>query len=168
MFDRRSRDHRIRCCAERVQLESTRIELRDALTAHTWPVSVREPQNTIRRFVILQDESFILEELQRRSAGVVSRRSATPTVVAPSSASPSLPRVDVDATGNGSARAAARWPDVVRAATLRAELRKRGAFMRLSMTVPLVVILCGLCSAKTMCGHRAVSGGLSNEAILVV
>ena len=97
------------------------VELRDALNGHAWPGNVRELQNTVKRFVILQDESLILDELQRRSVGGLSPGSVNPMTVGAPVASAGVPRVDAGVAGNGSRRVAGRLPDVVRAATLRAE-----------------------------------------------
>jgi two-component system response regulator AtoC len=39
-----------------------------ALLEHQWPGNVRELENVIKRFVVLQDEGFVLTELQRARA----------------------------------------------------------------------------------------------------
>ncbi len=42
--------------------------LRGAILAHEWPGNIRELENLLRRFVILQDESLVLSELHRARA----------------------------------------------------------------------------------------------------
>jgi DNA-binding NtrC family response regulator len=43
--------------------------LRDTLMQHFWPGNVRELENTVKRFVILRDESLVLSELGRERVG---------------------------------------------------------------------------------------------------
>jgi DNA-binding NtrC family response regulator len=45
----------------------TTTALRTALTRYAWPGNVRELENMMQRFVVLQDETFILGELARQS-----------------------------------------------------------------------------------------------------
>ena len=97
------------------------VALREALNGHAWPGNVRELQNTIKRFVILQDESLILEELRRRSAVGLSTRPADLVAAAEPATTPSSGRIDADVGVKGAGRGAGRLPDAVRAATLRAE-----------------------------------------------
>jgi DNA-binding NtrC family response regulator len=40
-------------------------EMRDAFLAHPWPGNIRELENVVKRFVILQDEKLVLSELQQ-------------------------------------------------------------------------------------------------------
>ena len=87
--------------------------LRDRFAEYDWPGNIRELENMIKRFVILQDERHLLEEL------------AAPPVGQPSAAA----EAD-DASGDADAPPAP-WPDqpvrrladVSRAAALRAEGR---------------------------------------------
>ena len=68
--------------------------LQEALLAHAWPGNIRELENMMKRFVVLQDETFIFSELQRPREGVRGSVTSSPAAApAPASAdSTSLPR----------------------------------------------------------------------------
>src|SRR5262245_36167495 len=59
--------------------------LREAFTAYPWPGNIRELENVIKRYVILQDEPMVLNELQRaRTADAATPASVgVPDVAAP-------------------------------------------------------------------------------------
>ena len=69
--------------------------LREALASYSWPGNIRELENVIKRYVILQDEPMVLNELQRaRTAEPVSFSSApAPEMPAPApvAAAPVVP-----------------------------------------------------------------------------
>jgi len=53
--------------------------LREALLDYSWPGNIRELENMMKRFVVLQDEQFIMSELERLNQN---RRSTTPIAIA--------------------------------------------------------------------------------------
>jgi two-component system response regulator AtoC len=78
------------------------LVLQEALLAYDWPGNIRELENMIKRFVVLQDETLILSELQRlrnaraasadgdQPAAAATARMATPPQPTPAYASPPL------------------------------------------------------------------------------
>jgi two-component system, NtrC family, response regulator AtoC len=97
-------------------------QLRSALVDYPWPGNIRELENMIKRFVVLQDESLILNELARLAAADlpktnVTRHSRPVSISAP--AAPSRPM-----NGGGAAPPPAIEGDLhalAKAAALRAE-----------------------------------------------
>ncbi len=82
--------------------------LQEALMAHTWPGNIRELENMMKRFVVLQDETFIFSELQRPREGVRAlQKVALPPPDPQDEEVPSEPSVDL--------------PTLARAAAQRAE-----------------------------------------------
>jgi two-component system response regulator AtoC len=73
-------------------------QLRNALVDYAWPGNIRELENVIKRYVVLQDESFILSELTRLASSEPPRAPLPPRprVVAPPAAAPAPARL-----GNG-------------------------------------------------------------------
>jgi two-component system response regulator AtoC len=68
--------------------------MRDALLAHDWPGNIRELENVIKRFVILQDEGLVLAELERPRMRHDALDAAPPA--APVHPPAAAPAVDVD------------------------------------------------------------------------
>ena len=101
-------------------------QLRDALVAYDWPGNVRELENTLKRFMILRDESMILAELRRErgpDAGVapapepVSTPRAAP---APMAMPPAAMPVAAERPEPEAVRPS-RLPELARAAAMTAE-----------------------------------------------
>jgi two-component system response regulator AtoC len=120
--------------------------LRDLLVRYPWPGNVRELENTIKRFVILQDEASVRAELQRTSTkptDAAAPASFAPTAPPPATAAPAMPPQPpapaytespdyvthepvvapppVASRPEGDATRSAKLPDVARAAALSAE-----------------------------------------------
>jgi DNA-binding NtrC family response regulator len=109
--------------------------LLDALVGHAWPGNIRELENMMKRFVVLQDESLIFGELQRprntsRPAPAPSAAPAAPPASALANGRPAAPPVadaEDDAGGhdaNGGAGVNDEHldlPALARAAAQRAE-----------------------------------------------
>jgi two-component system response regulator AtoC len=103
--------------------------LRDAMQRHSWPGNIRELENVVKRFVILQDEALLQFELRDadrgRTNGAPPHRPAPPSVIpeeAPSEtrAQPaSDPRAG--ASSGGADVSAVSLADAARAAMLQAE-----------------------------------------------
>jgi two-component system, NtrC family, response regulator AtoC len=115
----------------------------EALTSYTWPGNIRELENMMKRYVVLQDEDLILNELVhlRQAAlahatpGVAQPHPAAPVAVAPAPTSavaappPAAPlpeRVavngaDADADANADADAGVNLQALARTAAMRAE-----------------------------------------------
>lgn len=84
--------------------------LSEALQAYRWPGNIRELENTMKRFVVLQDEAPILKELQRSRANGpgstedvggrqrIADAVAVPTVAAPTVAVPTAAATVADET----------------------------------------------------------------------
>jgi two-component system, NtrC family, response regulator AtoC len=71
--------------------------LRDALTEYSWPGNVRELENVIRRFVILNDESLLIEEISRSAPPAADPDSSTGSTGATNEGVATLP-ADADPT----------------------------------------------------------------------
>jgi two-component system response regulator AtoC len=86
--------------------------LMEGLIEYAWPGNIRELENMMKRFVVLQEEAFILAELARlrqAAAGVSAAPPASapaPVAAAPAPAPPAPP-----AAGTEAARPAAALPD---------------------------------------------------------
>src|SRR5207302_6052646 len=96
--------------------------LREALQAYGWPGNIRELENVMKRFVILQDEPALVAELRGSSARYAQD---TPTATAANSEK-TLEPVAASANGNGHKAAAApptpqSLADAARQAVLQAE-----------------------------------------------
>jgi two-component system, NtrC family, response regulator AtoC len=94
--------------------------LRTALAEHPWPGNVRQLENVMKRFVILQDEDLILGELQRSAAN-----SAPPTSdvdTAPGEIEPAAVRTR-DRRGPSPVPSGGTLLDVARRAAVEAERR---------------------------------------------
>jgi two-component system response regulator AtoC len=55
--------------------------LHEALAAYAWPGNIRELENMMKRFVVLQDERFILDELERLRSGAATTPEPAPLAV---------------------------------------------------------------------------------------
>lgn len=86
--------------------------LMDALVRHDWPGNIRELENTIKRFIVLQDEALVLSELSRQPDVP-----STPTAV-PQTAPPAIADVDVATSASDERH---DLPTLAKAAALRAE-----------------------------------------------
>jgi len=81
--------------------------LRDALVSYSWPGNIRELQNMMKRFVVLQDEQFITAELSRLSQSDRSLPAAvraevpSPAVARPGPAAPGPAADQGDESGPG-------------------------------------------------------------------
>ena len=114
--------------------------VRTALTAYSWPGNVRELENTIKRFVILRDESMILAELNRErpadvapppapASGVAPAHFAPPPVAAapangsaaPGPAMPAPAAATSDASEHDPGIRVGKLPELARAAAMTAE-----------------------------------------------
>jgi two-component system response regulator AtoC len=109
--------------------------LRDALQNYSWPGNIRELENVIKRFVILQDEAFVLRDLQtgeRRVQATGRFEAETARLEAPAAArdpipapTPEPPAHEAPANGNGDAATAGApkqsLADVARLAVQQAE-----------------------------------------------
>jgi two-component system, NtrC family, response regulator AtoC len=109
--------------------------LRDALQNYSWPGNIRELENVIKRFVILQDEAFVLRDLQtgERRVQATGRFEAETTRLEPPAAArdpipaqtPEPPAHEAPANGNGDAATAGATKqslaDVARLAVQQAE-----------------------------------------------
>jgi two-component system response regulator AtoC len=109
--------------------------LRDALQNYSWPGNIRELENVIKRFVILQDEAFVLRDLQtgeRRVQATGRYEAAAARPEAPAAArdpvpapSHETPANEAPANGNGDAATAGAakqsLADVARLAVQQAE-----------------------------------------------
>lgn len=81
-------------------------DLQEALVSSDWPGNIRELENTMKRLVVLGDESFILGELARQrtprpAVHGVSSPSLTPTAIAGASMvplTPGMPATSADET----------------------------------------------------------------------
>ena len=82
-------------------------DLLRALEGHTWPGNIRELENTMKRCVVLQDESLIVTELLRLAQGREGRHASRPLEPATLPAAPIAPMHDafpaVDASGGADA-----------------------------------------------------------------
>jgi two-component system response regulator AtoC len=108
--------------------------LLEAMSAYTWPGNIRELENMMKRFAILQDEVLLLKELQppeRRPHGPTARADDHVRMPAPIAASPdaaigeTVDPDDVGSSGNGAAatalNGATSLAEVARQASVRAE-----------------------------------------------
>jgi DNA-binding NtrC family response regulator len=99
--------------------------LKTALTAYAWPGNIRELENMMKRFVILQDEAIVRAEIERAGHA----RVEPPAGTRPGEPVPMVPgRPEPIATADPAAAASAArpartgsLPDVARAAALTAE-----------------------------------------------
>jgi two-component system response regulator AtoC len=70
--------------------------LRRALLAYAWPGNVRELENVIKRFVILQDETLVLDELMHPRHGIEAATVVPPEPSSvPAFAAPAEPAVEI-------------------------------------------------------------------------
>ena len=112
--------------------------LRDALARYPWPGNVRELENTIKRFVILQDEASVRAELQRvrttenttfavpaasqpAAAPAHNGANAAATAMEPEPVAEPAPVATPRTEPPADTGRAAKLPDVARAAALSAE-----------------------------------------------
>ncbi|MEP7116683.1 MAG: sigma-54 dependent transcriptional regulator [Acidobacteriota bacterium] len=105
--------------------------LREALDAHPWPGNIRELENMMKRFVVLQDEALIFNELARLAATAGSATSATPApALVPPGAAPSpatlateaaLGDADREPAVEGDGETGVNLHALARAAAMRAE-----------------------------------------------
>jgi two-component system response regulator AtoC len=112
-------------------------QLHESLATYTWPGNIRELENMIKRFVVLQDEQLILTELERLRQGAARAPAAATAdgAAAPAMPSASVPRsapVEAAPSGDADPDAASTakrengedgvdLPRLARAAALRAE-----------------------------------------------
>ena len=85
----------------------------ELLYQNSWPGNIRELENMMKRFVILQDESLILAELERpRTANTPAPApAAAPVAEAPAHIDPSIPIPVARAVSNGSAGVGVAEPE---------------------------------------------------------
>ena len=101
--------------------------LRQAFLDYSWPGNIRELENVIKRFVILQDEALVLAELERGrpsgpSAPLTMSAPAVPDVDrTPAAVAPPPPPHAAAASDDGADAGPARLPDLARRAALEAE-----------------------------------------------
>jgi two-component system response regulator AtoC len=88
--------------------------LMEALLEHTWPGNIRELENMMKRFVVLQDESMILSELARlRRPVLVAVPIREPQLALVPASVSTAPPVDVEPAGLADDDAEAGDDDVV-------------------------------------------------------
>jgi len=97
--------------------------LREALQGYGWPGNIRELENVMKRFAILQDEPALIGELRTTSAR--QQESAPAAPVAAPAVEEKVPEPVAASNGNGHASAAPSGPqslaDAARQAVLQAE-----------------------------------------------
>jgi two-component system response regulator AtoC len=85
--------------------------LRDAMRRHSWPGNIRELENVVKRFVILQDESllqFDLRDADRvRAGGATSPSAAASAAARPSGSDEALPQANAHPLAAGTANSGA-------------------------------------------------------------
>jgi two-component system response regulator AtoC len=82
----------------------------DALMRYDWPGNVRELENMMKRFVVLQDERFILSELARLSAGMAGPPPAEHLAAVPGPIDPPVMTAPAASPGSTAAPAASPGP----------------------------------------------------------
>ena len=108
--------------------------LTELLLNHSWPGNIRELENVMKRYVILQEESLIVAELERPRAMPPPAAAPPPAVTAPVHIEASMPAPIANAVSNGAggvgvaeAEPATESPDgidlqeLARAAAMQAE-----------------------------------------------
>src|SRR5690606_2601746 len=102
--------------------------MRQAFLDYSWPGNIRELENVIKRFVILQDESLVLAELERerpqgpRVPASTGEPRRTPAPASDARPAPPPPVASPPAPGTDPGPASvAKLPDLARRAALDAE-----------------------------------------------
>jgi DNA-binding NtrC family response regulator len=86
--------------------------MRDALLAYGWPGNIRELENVVKRYVILQDADLVIGELTSATGHAAVPPASTPTSAALSAGRPAAAAMPGSAPGNGSGgNGAASEPD---------------------------------------------------------
>jgi DNA-binding NtrC family response regulator len=82
-------------------------ELRDAMLRHPWPGNIRELENVVKRYVILQDQAALLSDLQSsetiRPIPATSQPTPAPLASPPDARAQESEVAKANRTGNGNA-----------------------------------------------------------------
>ena len=148
--------------------------VREALAEYTWPGNVRELENTIKRFVILRDESLLLADLRREPLVEPAAASHPPPAGALAAPPVSIPPTTAAAppvvTESEPAPRRGKLPELARAAAITAETEAiqrtldRFRWNRRKTAQQLGVSYKTLLNKMKECGIRAPSGSEADEA----
>ena len=147
--------------------------VRRALAEYAWPGNVRELENTIKRFVILRDESLLVADLRREplveSTATVPQAAALRTATSPPASAPQATTAPPVMPESETLRRG-KLPELARAAAMTAETEAiqqtldRFRWNRRKTAKQLGVSYKTLLNKMKECGIRAASEGETEEA----